>query len=147
MIAGNAANSAQGLANVRIRGAGTSGNVVLGNYIGTDWAGAVVLANPRYGVLVSEDAAGNTIGGNTTTAGNVIAGSALDGIAVTGAGTGNRILGNAIYDNAGLGIDLAANGVTPNDAGDVDSGSNNLQNYPVLTSAVFTSARSLSRGH
>jgi hypothetical protein len=52
----------------------------------------------------------------------------------------NAILGNSIFSNAGLGIDLEFDGdpncVEPNDNCDVDTGPNNLQNYPVLTSAI-----------
>jgi hypothetical protein len=52
------------------------------------------------------------------------------------AGTGNSIRGNSIHTNSKLGIDLAADSVTVNDAGDGDPGPNNLQNFPVLTSTV-----------
>src|SRR5262249_6784497 len=44
------------------------------------------------------------------------------------------ILGNRIFSNGALGIDLGADGVTPNHAGAI-AGPNNLQNFPVLTAA------------
>jgi len=57
-------------------------------------------------------------------------------------GTGNKVLGNSIFGNTRIGIDLYSQAtenafaVNPNDAGDGDSGPNNLQNYPVLTSVT-----------
>ncbi|NJM40260.1 MAG: cadherin-like domain-containing protein, partial [Anaerolineae bacterium] len=52
---------------------------------------------------------------------------------------GNRILGNIIYGNTALGIELGTgNGVTPNDGNDVDSGPNNLMNFPVIYSVTIT---------
>lgn len=49
----------------------------------------------------------------------------------------NTFLGNEIRVDGvgGLGIDLAGDGVTPNDMLDADGGPNNLRNFPVLTSA------------
>ena len=49
-------------------------------------------------------------------------------------GTGQvEILGNGIANNTSRGIDLNNDGVTLNDANDVDSGPNGLQNFPVLS--------------
>ena len=47
----------------------------------------------------------------------------------------NRILRNSIFSNAGLGIDIGSDGPTDNDFGDFDTGPNDLQNFPVLSSA------------
>jgi hypothetical protein len=45
--------------------------------------------------------------------------------------------GNRIHSNGGLGVDLGPfDGVTPNDAGDADSGPNGLMNFPIVTEAV-----------
>src|SRR5690606_20708180 len=50
--------------------------------------------------------------------------------------TGVTITRNSIAGNAGLGIDLGDDGLTPNDPLDADAGANNLQNYPEITSAT-----------
>ena len=103
-----------------------------GNYIGTDVTGTFAIGN-SVGVLVI--GSGNTIGGATTGAGNTIASNTGPGLNVN-SGTGNAILSNSIFSNADLAIDLGADGVTANDAGDADTGANNVQNFPVLTSAT-----------
>src|SRR5262249_17357419 len=51
-------------------GSGT-GNLVQGNYIGTNVAGTAALANAN-GVLIASDASNNTLGGTTAGAGNLI---------------------------------------------------------------------------
>ena len=119
---------------VSISGGGAGGNLVQGNYIGTAANGISSLGNSSYGVFVATSS-DNTIGGTTAGAGNILAFNRDDGVYVI-SGTGNRILSNAIFSNSGLGIDLGADGVTPNDPGDGDTGANNLQNFPFFTSAV-----------
>ncbi len=112
-----------------------TGNIVRGNFIGTNATGTAAVPNSRHGVWITNSASNNSIGGTMTGAGNVIAFNLGDGIFVE-SGVGNAILGNSIFSNAGLGIDLAPDGVTPNDTGDGDTGPNNLQNFPVLTQAT-----------
>ncbi len=112
------------------------GNVVVGNYIGTDASGTVDLGNGQNGIDI-EGVGPNIIGGTTPGEGNTIAFNGGAGVSVQNS-TGHGILANAIFANAGLGIDLDADGVTPNDAGDADAGANNLQNFPVLTSTIRT---------
>ena len=121
-------------------------NTILNNLIGTNAAGTAALGNGGDGILVTGSA--NLIGPdvklatNPTDAGaNVIAFNHGAGVNVAydsahGFGVSNRITGNSIFSNTGLGIDLGGDGITPNDAGDVDSGPNNLQNYPLLTGAT-----------
>ena len=52
---------------VLIDGLGTSGNLVLGNFIGTDATGTLTLGNGASGVRVEDFASGNTIGGLNST--------------------------------------------------------------------------------
>ena len=120
---------------VRIIGTGgTSGNKVQGNLIGTQVDGISPLGNNGPGVIMEQSAADNTVGGTSPAEGNTIAYNGGDGVFVDG-GTGNAVLSNSIFSNAGLGIDLGTDGVTANDADDLDIGANNLQNFPVLSSA------------
>lgn len=112
-----------------------SNNIVIGNFVGLSADGLTALGNTSTGIGVNGNS--NAIGGTSVGTGNFITANSGVGVLVQG-GTGNRIQGNAIYDNGGLGIDLGADGVTPNDAGDGDTGANNLQNFPVITNATAT---------
>jgi hypothetical protein len=111
-------------------------NRVEGNLIGTDPAGTAPVPN-GYGVRIGLLGVGNKIGGTAAGAGNVIAFNTAQGVVVESKASANSILANSIFSNGALGIDLASEGVTPNDPLDADTvGGNNRQNYPVLTSAA-----------
>jgi hypothetical protein len=90
------------------------------------------------GVQILEGSHNNTVGGTAAGAGNRIAFNSGVGVdlPLSVVGTGNAILGNSIFSNGGLGIDLNDDGVTANDACDADTGSNTLQNFPVITSVT-----------
>lgn len=104
------------------------------NRIGTTPGGAA-LGNGGHGILVDNGAA--SIGDTLPGAGNVIANNGNTGVLVLGASQAD-ILGNAIFQNTGLGINNSAPDlVTPNDAGDGDTGPNGLQNFPVITAAAI----------
>ena len=110
---------------------------VMGNAIGTDISGTVALGNAGTGVAIT-GGTGNRVGSvDVTEPPNTIAFNLADGAAVTG-GTDNAIRRNAIFSNGDLGIDLGVSGILLNDVGDVDAGDNDLQNYPVISSAVTT---------
>lgn len=130
-------------------------NRVEGNLIGTKANGTKPLGNGSDGVRLSFNSSNNTVGDDdasdgTTNAANTIAFNGSDGVGVI-VGTGNRVLSNSIHSNGGLGIDLAggtedANGVTKNDKKDPDTGSNDLQNFPVLTRATTKGTTTTIKG-
>jgi titin len=127
--------SANTYAGVAITDAGTNANLVAGNYIGTDYTGTSPLANLENGIFLANGAQGNSVGGSAVLA-NVIANNAWAGVAVTdNATTGNSIRANSIYADGGLGIDLGLKGVQIDHVG-TTTGPNNLQNYPVITTAT-----------
>jgi CSLREA domain-containing protein len=115
-------------------GAGSDNNSVVNNFIGTNLTGAAMLGNGANGVNIS-GASGNFIGVAGPGGPNTIAFNTSNGVLVT-SGTANAIVSNSIFSNGALGIDLNPTGPTLNDPCDADSGANNLQNFPVLTSAT-----------
>jgi hypothetical protein len=129
--------------NVRIQN-DSSGNVVLGNIIGLAASGLAPVVNGANGISIVNGATNNTIGGTAAGAGNRISGNDTDGIRVLDATTlGNSFLGNSIYANGTRGIDFNNDGVTPNDSLDVDTGPNDLLNFPLLT-AIYPNAGTLT---
>ena len=115
----------------------STGNIVQGNFLGTDPTGTGGLGNSAWGVHL-QDASGNTIGGQNAGEENLIAFNGRDGIAIIGAGANrNSILGNSIHSNNSMGIDLNDDGVTANNgaAGFVPNAG---MDYPVLAAAALT---------
>ena len=110
----------------------SDGNVIQGNFIGTDTSGTIDLGNTDHGILLS-GAFGNTIGGQDAAESNIIAFNGEDGLYVTGGGAvQNLILANSIFSNTGLGIDLAPTGVG------VGPTANNGKTAPVITGIAGT---------
>lgn len=108
LISGNYNNG------VWIRFPGANGNVLQGNFIGTQRDGASPLGNEWHNVELSETASNNVIGGIEPGAGNRIAFnrvSGYDGVRVRSDCLGNTIRGNAIFSDAELGIDIGYGGV------------------------------------
>ncbi|MFC1475824.1 T9SS type A sorting domain-containing protein [Candidatus Zixiibacteriota bacterium] len=110
-------------------------NFVSETIIGTDIDTTQNLGNAGHGVFIDQSSV-NFIGAYTRGFENVICHNGGAGIFITGDAQQNTLQQNMIHSNGGLGIDLAPEGVTQNDAGDTDTGPNNLQNFPVIDSIV-----------
>jgi hypothetical protein len=88
--------SGRNLAGVYITGRSATGNLVQGNWIGTDVSGSAPLGNTNNGVLIV-GAPDNLVGGQTPEARNVISGNGQSGVYLMGsAATGNWVQGNFI---------------------------------------------------
>ncbi|MDP9099993.1 MAG: hypothetical protein M3N48_13540, partial [Verrucomicrobiota bacterium] len=120
--------SGNGNGGIAINNAGTTGNTVQGNFIGTDVSGAASLSNINEGISIDQ-ASNNTIGLNADGTGlrNIIAYNDGSGVLVsdgTNPAIGNAIRGNSLFSNSGPGIRLSGN-------------ANNQQNFPVIVSASY----------
>jgi CSLREA domain-containing protein len=81
---------------VAITGADATGNVVQGNFIGTDVTGTLDVGNTIHGVFIAGSASNNTIGGTAAGARNVISGNAAHGVGIFSGASGNQVQGNFI---------------------------------------------------
>ena len=122
----------------------TETNLIQGNLIGTDLTGSKALGNGGAGVFI-DGGKMNTIGGTAAGAGNVIgfnggAGVSLAPSIIKGAALNyyDTISANSIDANGGPGIDLNADGTTPNTTTGTIVDPNELQPYPVSTGVVGT---------
>ena len=85
---------------------GATGNLVQGNFIGSDASGGAKIGNARSGVRI-KNAPFNTIGGTAAGAGNLISGNAQDGVFLKNGGVTNSVVqGNLIGTAAGGSGDL-----------------------------------------
>jgi hypothetical protein len=121
---------------ISIYNSGSHDNVVMGNYIGTKADGTSNLANGFYGIYIGSGAYSNIIGGTHPGEGNIIAFQYREVALESDAGSGNKIAGNSIFSSGQIAIDLGNDALTANDSGDADTGANDLQNYPVITSVI-----------
>ena len=120
---------------VDMSGAGTSQNLVQGNYVGTTASGTAALPNSFFGVVMFFGASGNVIGGTVSGARNVLSGNLETGVAIVGTGvTHNVVRGNYVgtssagtgaIGNQGGGIRIAG-AVLDNTIGGLEAGARNV---------------------
>src|ERR1017187_2791384 len=125
VISGNGTNG------VFLAGTGAVGNIVAGNFIGTDVTGKVALGNHSAGVIISAGSA-NLIG-----ASNVISGNLADGIFLTGGAGGNLVQGNVI------GLSAAGTNALPNGFNGISIGGASSN----IIGGTVSSARNLISGN
>jgi CSLREA domain-containing protein len=101
---------------ITLSGSGVTGNIVQGNYIGTDVTGTVALGDV-YGVYVN--GSNNTIGGTSAAERNLISGTS-EGFLLDTGGSGNVVEGNFIGTDV-TGTIAVANGIGVQDEGANDT--------------------------
>ncbi len=126
LISGNEQNG------ILIIEAGSSNNLVQGNFIGVDATGSSALPNTTSGVTIDR-AAGNRVGGTTEGARNVISGNKQVGIYLVEAGGGNNVVQGNFVGSDGTGTSAVPNSLagirieTPgNIIGGVEPGARNV---------------------
>ena len=125
---------------VYLVGSGATGNLIQGNYIGTDTNGSLAIPNAGDGVTIN-GVAGNTIGGTDAGAGNLLSGNAQGGVGLNGPGAdSNLIQGNFIGTSASGLATLGNNysGIT------IFAGSSNLVGGTLTSARNIISANKLS---
>jgi hypothetical protein len=118
----------------------TQNNLIAGNLIGTDLNGNPIPGVIRVPGINVGGGSNNQIGGSPALANTIVDNA---GVWVHDSATGISIRANRIYGSSdGLGIDLGPYSIVdiPNTPGGPHTGPNELQNYPVLSTAVAGSA-------
>ncbi len=124
IIGGNLPNKANVIsgnssAAIVLNGTGANGNIIQGNFVGTDSSGTMPLSN-AYGIIVKMDADRNLIGGTTPAERNIISANLEIGVYIESSDsnivTGNYIGTNVQGDNAFRknGVLIQANGIEIN---------------------------------
>src|SRR5207245_291094 len=85
--AGRNVISANGGSGVQVQGARAVGNVLIGNYLGSDATGTVAVGNGLHGIFVN-GAPSTIIGAAAPAYGNLISGNVQDGIYIANLGLG-----------------------------------------------------------
>ncbi len=124
----------------------TNGNIISGNYIGTDRFGADPIPNTGNGIVLNTNVSGTQIGGPTDEERNVIAYNGGDGITIqtnTSDVISTTLLKNTITENAGNGVSIANAQETIINGQDVetplvvsDNGGNGIEFTGTVTTTV-----------
>jgi uncharacterized repeat protein (TIGR01451 family) len=126
-------------AGIVLGGSSVTGTTIQSNLIGVAADGTTAAGNVNSAITLN-GSSNNLIGGTGAGEGNDISHNGGAGVRITGAGTGNVILGNSMHAYGTLPIDLDGDGADVQDAGDADTGGNNNQNYPLISSANVNGA-------
>jgi parallel beta-helix repeat protein len=124
---------------------GAAATEIANTWIGLDAAGGP-LPNTSHGLRLV-DTVDTVLGSIEYDQGNRIAHNGGAGISVEGPLARNTAIFNTLLSgNGGLALDLGGDGATPNDPGDGDAGPHDLQNFPVISSALFVGTHAEIRG-
>jgi hypothetical protein len=134
-----------------IEGINAVGNVLRGNYIGTDPSGAMGVGNLGTGLRIT-NAVGTVVGRGpvenpSPDGANWIKYNDGYGIQVTGDfALNNCFRGNIVAANTSRAVLLGtADAGVPNDPGDRDNGPNGLMNFPIVVRSYFDAAAGVTR--
>ena len=155
VISGNNVRGISIQADVDTSGFDATGNLVLGNLIGTDASGTLPLGNSQEGVVV-RGGRGNTIGGAQPGAGNIISGNRgglwirdIPSLGITGANDnivegnfiGTDVTGLVDVGNTSVGVDIIG-GASNNSIGGTASGAGNRIAYNASVGVIIRSGTS-----
>ncbi len=122
---------------IRVWGSASTGNRIIGNYIGVAADGTTACGNSDDGIDLQEST-DTDVGGTLAGEENVIAFNGDEGVTLKPGATSARILANRIFANGGQAIDLNNDGPTPNDGMLMAGMANQGMDAPVITGASLS---------